>query len=174
VRCCAIGCLVVLLVLLIGLPILHITVLRPFIERTIYKQVQRSLEDVGQNSNYSYGMDTETITERQFNEDAQDAWAYIPGSSEGYIYLEQDRLRLEVKIYGVKVWAAADIRVNHRGEFVVKSIQMHWLLNVIFTESGLKREIANYANEKIVRPKGLSVLAFQVSEGQLFIAYESR
>jgi hypothetical protein len=173
-RCCAIGCLVVLVVLLIGLPILHIKVLRPIIEREIYKQVQKSLEDIAQNNNLYYGTDAETITERKFNEDAQDAWSYIPGSSEGHIYLQQDQIKLEVKIYGVKLWAAVDVRVNNRGQFVVKTIQMHWLLNAVFSESALKREIANYANEKIVRPKGLSVLAFQVTDGKLYIAYESR
>jgi hypothetical protein len=174
VRCCAIGCLVVLLVLLIGLPILHVAVLRPVIEREIYKQVQRSLKDVGENKDIYYGSDSETITERKFNEDAQDAWNYIPGSSEGHIYFQQDQIKIEVKIYGVKVWAAADIRVDNRSEFVVKSLKMHWLLHAVFTEDALKREIADYANEKILRPKGLSMLAFQVTEGKLFIAYEGR
>ena len=156
VRCCAFGCLVVLLVLLIGLPILHVTVLRPFIEREIYKQVQRSLKNVGEEENPYYGSDSETITERMFNEDAQDVWTYIPGSSDGYIYFQQDQIKLEVKMYGVKVWAAADVRVDNRGEFLVKSIQMHWLLHVVFSKDALKREIADYANEKILRPQGLS------------------
>jgi len=66
------------------------------------------------------------------------------------------------------------MRVNNRGEFVVKSMKMHWLLNVLFSESALKREIAQTINEKIVRPKGLFMLAFQVSEGKLFVAYEPR
>jgi hypothetical protein len=174
VRCCAIGCLLVLLVLLIGVPILHITVLRPIIEREIYKQVQKSLDNIAQNENYYYGLDTETITERKFNEDAKDAWNYIPGSSEGNISFQQDQIKFEVKIYGVKVWAAADVRVNSRGDFVVKSIKLHWLLNAVFTKSALKREIADFANEKIARPTGLNILAFQVSEGKLFIAYEGR
>jgi hypothetical protein len=132
VRCCAIGCLVVLLVLLIGLPILHVTVLRPIIEREIYKQVEKSLKNVGEDENPYYGSDSETITERKFNEDAQDTWNYIPGSSDGYIYFQQDQIKLEVKIYGVKVWAAADVRANNRGEFLVKSIKMHWLLHAVF------------------------------------------
>jgi hypothetical protein len=174
VRCCAIGCLVVLLVLLVGLPILHVTVIRPFIEREIYKQVQRSLENLSPGRTTYYGMDTETITERKFNDDAEGVWDYIPGSSEGHIYLLQDQIKLEVKIYGVKVWVAADVRVNNRGEFLVKSLKMHWLLNGLFTQDSLKREIANYANEKLVRPKGLNMLAFQVSDGKLFIAYEAR
>jgi hypothetical protein len=173
-RCCAVGCLVVLLVLLIGLPILHVTVLRPLIEKEIYKQVQNALEDVGQGQSSYYGIDTETITERKFNDDAEDVWLFIPGSSEGHIYLQQDQIKLEVKIYGVKVWAAADVRVNNRGEFLVKSIKMHWLLNAVFSQDGLKREIVNYANDKIIRPKGLNMLAFQVSDGKLFVAYEGR
>jgi hypothetical protein len=174
VRCCATGCLIVLLVLLIGLPVLHVTVLRPIIEREIYKQVQRSLKDVGQDKSIYYGSDTETITERKLNEDAVDAWDYIPGSSDGHIYLLQDQIKVEVKVYGVKVWAAADMGVDKRGEFVVKSLRMHWLLYVLFSEGALKGEIADYANEKILRPRGLSLLAFQVSEGKLFIAYEGR
>jgi hypothetical protein len=174
VRCCAVGCLVVLLVLLIGLPILHITVLRPLIEGAIYKQVSNSLEDVASSKNNYYGTDTESITERQLNDDAKSAWDYLPGSTDGHIYLQQDQIRLEAKFYGVKVWAAADMRVNNRGEFVVKSMKMHWLLNVLFSESALKREIAQTINEKIVRPKGLFMLAFQVSEGKLFVAYEPR
>jgi hypothetical protein len=174
VRCCAIGCLVVLLVLLIGLPILHVTVLRPIIEREIYKQVQKSLEDVNQDEDRYYGTDSETITERKLNGDAQDVWDYIPGSSDGYIYLQQDQIKLEVKIYGVKVWAAADMRVDNRGEFVVKSVQMHWLLHTLFSEGALKREIADYANDKVLRPNMLSLLAFQVNEGKLYIAYEGR
>ena len=173
VRCCAIGCLVVLIVSLIGLPILHVTVIRPFIEREIYKQVQRSLDKVSQ-SNDLYGTDTEIITESQLNQDAQDAWDYIPGSSDAYIYLTQDRIRLELKIYGVKVWASADLRVDSNGYFVVKSLKMSWLLNVLFSESALKREIANYANENIVQPRKLFVLAFQVTDGNLFIAYKTR
>jgi hypothetical protein len=174
VRCCAVGCLVVLLVLLIGLPILHVTVLRPLIEGAIYKQVSNSLEDVGSSNNIYYGTDTENITERQINDDAKSAWDYLPGSTDGHIYLQQDQIRLEVKFYGVNVWAAADLRVNNRGEFVIKSMKMHWLLNVLFSESALKRELAKTINEKIVRPKGLFMLAFQVSEGKLFVAYESR
>lgn len=174
VRCCAIGCLVVLLVLLIGLPILHVTVLRPIIEREIYKQVSKSLNNVVENNNNYYGTDTENITERQLNDDAADVWDYIPGSSDGHIYLEQDQIRLEVKIYGVKVWAAADLRVNNSGDFVIKSVKIHWLLHALFSEAALKREIVNDVNEKIVRPKGLFLLAFQVSEGRLFIAYEAR
>jgi hypothetical protein len=156
------------------LPVLHITVLRPIIEREIYKQVQKSLEDVAQTNDNYYGSDTETFTERQFNDDSQDVWGYIPGSSEGHIYLQQDQIKLEVKIYGVKVWAAADIRVNNRGEFVVKSIHMHWLLHAVFSERALKNEIADYANKKIVSPRGVYLLAFQVSDGKLFIAYETR
>jgi len=174
VRCCAVGCLVLLLVLLIGLPILHLTVLRPFIEGEIYKQVAKSLDDVGANEDAYFGSDTETITERKLNEDAQDAWDYIPGSSDGRLYLQQDLIRLEVKVYGVKVWAAADLRVDNRGEFVVKSIQMHWLLHLVFSEGALKRELADYANQKIIRANGLTLLAFQVTEGKLFLAYEGR
>jgi len=174
VRCCAIGCLVVLLVLLIGLPILHLTVLRPFIEGEIYKQVAKSLDDVGTGEDVYYGSDSEIITERQLNVDAQDAWDYIPGSSDGRLYLHQDQIRLEVKIYGVKVWASTDLRVDNRGELVVKSVKMHWLLHLVFSEGALKRELADYANQKIVRANGLTVLAFQVTEGKLFIAYEGR
>jgi zinc-ribbon domain len=174
VRCCAIGCLVVLLVLLIGLPVLHLTVLRPFIEGEIYKQVAKSLEDVGTGEDVYYHSDSEFITERQLNEDAKDAWDYIPGSSDGRLYLHQDQIRLEVKVYGVKVWATADLRVDNRGEFVVKSLKMHWLLHLVFSEGALKRELADYANQKIVRPNRLTVVAFQVTEGKLFIAYEAR
>lgn len=173
-RFCAIGCLVVLVVLLIGLPILHVTVLRPAIEREIYTQVQKSLAEVNQNPGNYYGTDTETITERQFNQDARDYWNYLPGASDGYIYFQQDQIKLDVRIYGIKVWAAGDIRVNNRGELVVKSVKMHWLLQVLFTEGGLKREIADYANTDILRPKGIYLLAFQVTDGNLYIAYEPR
>lgn len=173
-RCCSIGCLVVLVLLLIGLPILHVTVLRPAIEREIYRQVQSDLAGVNQGTGNYYGTDTETITERQFNQDARDYWNYIPGASDGYIYLLQDQVKLDVRIYGIKVWAAGDIRVNNNGEIVVKSVKMHWLLHVLFTEGGLKREIADYANTDILRPKGLYLFAFQVTDGKLYIAYEQR
>jgi hypothetical protein len=171
VRCCAFGCLFVLIVLLIGLPILHVTVLRPILEREIYKQVQKNVKV--ERSQF-YGADSETITERELNQDAQDAWVYIPGASNGNLTLQQDQIRLDVKIYGVKVWAAADIRVNTDGEFVVKSIKMHWLLHALFSEDALKREIAKVANEKYVQLNGLSVLAFQVTDHQVFIAYTER
>lgn len=174
VRCCAGGCLVVLLVLLVGLPILHVSLLRPAIEGEIYRQVDQSLADVGAEEDKYYGSDTETITERNINEETQDAWGDIPGSSDGYIYLQQDQIKLELKIYGVKTWAAADIRVNNRGEFLVKSIHMHWLLHLVFSEGALKREIADLTNEKVLRPRGITVLAFQVYEGKLFIIYEQR
>jgi hypothetical protein len=72
-----------------------------------------------------------------------------------------------------QTWAAADIRVNNR-EFLVKSIKMHWLLHLVFSEGALKREIADYANEKILRPRDISVQTFQVYEGQLMIMYEER
>jgi hypothetical protein len=170
-RCCAIGCLLTLLVLLIGLPVLHITVLRPIIEREIYKQVHKNVAE--EQGLYS-GADTEIITERQLNDDAHDFWYYLPGSSSGYITLQQDQFKLEVKIYGVKVWAAADIRVNTNGEIMVKSLKMHWLLHILFSEDALKREIADIANEKFVQPKGLYLLAFQVTNRLLFIAYEER
>jgi hypothetical protein len=174
VRCCAIGCLAFLLVLLIGLPILHVTLLRPIIEREIYKQVVRALKNVGGHEDNYYGSFSESIKEYEVNKNAQDAWSYIPGSSDGYIYLLQDQLKIEVKVYGVKVWSAADIRVNNDGEFLVKSIKMHWLLHALFSEDALKRDIAEIANEKLVRSRGLYLLAFQVSEGKLFIAYEGR
>ncbi len=81
-RFCAIGCLVLLVVLLIGLPILHVTVLRPAIERGIYTEVQKSLAEVNQTPGNYYGTDTETITESQFNQDARDYWHYLPGASD--------------------------------------------------------------------------------------------
>jgi hypothetical protein len=74
----------------------------------------------------------------------------------------------------VKVWAAADIRVNTNGELVVKSLKMHWLLHILFSENGLKREIEKIANEKFIQPDRLYLLAFQVTDRQLFIAYERR
>jgi hypothetical protein len=171
VRCCFVGCLFVLLVLLIGLPALHVFVLRPIIERAIYKQVHKNV--VVEKGDY-YGFYTETITERELNANAKDDWLYIPGASDGYLTLEQDQIKLEVKVYGVKVWAAADMRVNTSGELAVKSIKMHWLLHVLFSEDALKREITDVANEKFIQPNGLTLLAFQVTEGKIFIAYEGR
>ncbi len=173
VRCCAIGCLVVLVVLLIGLPILHVTLLRPFIEKQIYNQVQKSLADIVKTGEY-YGTDYETITERQLNNDAQDAWGYIPGSSEGHIYLLQDQIKIQLKFYGLLIWASADLRADNKGDFMVKSVKMNWLMNLIFSNGALKREIANFTNDKILNPNGLQLLAFQVTEGKLFIAYEQR
>lgn len=45
---------------------------------------------------------------------------------------------------------------------------------IIFSKKNLRKEIADYANEKIFQPKGLTLLAFQFSEGKLFIVYEGR
>jgi hypothetical protein len=173
VRCCAIGCLLTLLVLLIGVPVLHVLVLRPILERAIYKQVQKN---VAVEKGRYLGLHTVTVSERQLNADADDDdyWLYLPGASDGYLTLQQDQIRLEVKVYGVKVWAAADLRVNADGELVAKSIKMHWLLQVLFSEDGLKREITKLAAEKYIQPNGVKLLAFQVSEGKLFIAYEGR
>jgi hypothetical protein len=173
-RCCGIGCLVVLLVLGIGLPILHLTVIRPIIEREIFKQIEKQAANTFQPEVYEGGEDFEFWTENKFNDHMDDIWQDIPWTSDERVQLEQDMIAVEAKVFGLKLKLGADVRADGEGHIVIQSIKMNWPLKLVVSEAGLKKEIAKYVNENILDQARLALIAFQVTDGQLFLFYDGR
>jgi len=173
-RCCGAGCLVALLLVLIGLPLLHVTVVRPFFHTELTRQAMRIADESFDVEKYSGMARMATFTQSEVNTQATAFWQRTPGASNGRISLAQDLMAVDVTIYGLPLHAEADLRVNVGGEFVLRSFTMNWAMHLFFTEKDFQDILLNYLNEEILLRGNRHLRAFQVTDGQLFLMYEMR
>lgn len=174
-RCCGAGCLVLLLVVLIGVPVFHVTVLRPFIQKQFFQNLENSAGKVSTAQRYQGGQTFMTLTEQELNDELKGVWNQLPGAKDGRVSLKQDLIVVNFTWYfGVKVETSFDVSVDERGDVVVKSLTMNWPLHLACTPDALQAELAKVINEKVLRPNAVAIQAFQVVRGKVFVAYGER
>jgi hypothetical protein len=173
-RCCGAGCLAIILILLVGLPVLHVTLVRPALQRFLFQQIEARVGDIIETRSYTGDLYTEVLLEKGLTADLQKVWAEIPGASDGRLSLDQDQIILDLKVYGAQLHLACDVRVDRSGNLVVKSARTNLLMSLFFTEEGLKQGIGDYINDRLLKPNNLAFRAFQVVDGAIFMAYEQR
>jgi hypothetical protein len=103
-----------------------------------------------------------------------DIWQDITWTNDESIQLEQDMIVVQAKVFGLKLKLGADVRADGEGNIVIQSVKMNWPLRLVVSEAGMKKEIAKYINENILDEARLALIAFQVTDGQLFLFYDER
>ena len=173
---CAVGCLAALLILIIVIPIFHVLVLRPYIERQIIEYAINEANKYIEISEWNVDLTYANVSEDDLNDALEEIWQDIPiiTVQDGWVDFQQDLLVAGIKVFGIKFQVSVDIRVDADGGIVLKSIELDFPLNLFFTEAGLRDALENYANEEVIEPSNLEFKAFQVSDGELFVVYESR
>ena len=174
-RCCGYSALILLLLLLIGVPLLHLTVIRPFIQGELIKQATRIADDAFENEIYTASaLRTLKLTPAQVNETAQSFWKRTPGASGGRVTVQQDLLVVEVKVYGLPLQLQGDLRPDAEGNVVIKSFAMNGWMNVFFTPEALQQALSDYINVEVLRANRQALRAFQVTSGGILVVYEKR
>jgi hypothetical protein len=171
-RCCGVGCLVVLLVLLVGVPLVHTLLIRPSLEKSILDQARSLADKQVEPPVYGRGVDYDEVSEIQINDALEEVWDGIPGANNGRLQLEQDQVKLEVTVFGLPLQVSADIRVDDDGGIVINSLDANWVVNIFLTDDGLKKAITDYLNDEYFDRGKIELKALQVTDSKIFLVYE--
>jgi hypothetical protein len=173
-RCVGFGCLGTLIFLLVGVPLLYFFLARPPIERSLIGQIEERIGQTFTIAVYSGPAQTSAASQNKVNTLIQPFWDEKFSLKEGQITLTQDALRVETRWLFIPIEITADVRAGSNGALVVKSLQLNWPARLLFTPDSLSTAITRYVNDEILRPKNIFLLAFQVTDGDLFLAWRSR
>lgn len=170
----AIGCLVISLILLIGLPTAYIFLGRPLVEREIMDIAESTIEDNPVQAEYRGRIRNLTVDEDDINEEFELLWSEIPLIDRGSIELQQDSIVAAIEIISIPLQADVDIRVDDEGDVIIKDLNMNLPLSLIFQKRTLVDQIPYMINENYLREGNIAFRAFQVTEGEIFITFEER
>lgn len=173
-RCLGLGCLGVLLLVFVGVPLLYFFVIRTPIENALLQQIEDRVAQTFTIAIYSGETQTASISQNKANTLVTPLWDDKFGLKGGQIAFQQDAVVVQATWLSLPVEIRADLRVNDDGGLIVKSVNLNWVARLIFTPASLSMAITQYVNDEILRPKNFFLLAFQVTEGDLFLAYRSR
>jgi hypothetical protein len=173
-RCLGIGCLGILLLLLVGLPLLHFFVVRPPIERMLLEQIEDHIGQTFTIAIYSGPVQTVSVSQNRANTLLAPLWSESFALKDGQVTFDQDALHLETYWLFLPIEISGDFRVDGNGGLLVKSLALNWPARLLFTPESLSAAITRYVNDEILRPKNFFLLALQVTEGDLFLAYRAR
>jgi hypothetical protein len=164
----------VLIFLLVGVPLLHFFVIRPPLERALIKQIEERVGQAFTIPVYSGEAQWASFSQNKVNTLLEPLWDEKFALKEGQVAFQQDALILTARWLNIPIEVTADFRVDGNGGLIVKSLAMNWPARLLFTPESLSAAIVRYVNDDILRPKNFFLLAFQVTEGDLFLAYRSR
>jgi hypothetical protein len=169
-RGCVLIALVVIVLLLAGLTVLHLLVIRPMVQRNITRTVEGYLDDIVIKLDYSARTHTETIDQEKIDDAVDDLRLSTSYLSLDRVLLEQDRISANLQLFGsVNLEYSFDVRVNGRGEIVLKDAHYPVINGLIFEPDYLTTWLENSLNEKL-EDASHRIRAIQITDGEMFIA----
>ncbi|MFZ6027046.1 MAG: hypothetical protein ACOYYS_04955 [Chloroflexota bacterium] len=173
-RCLGFGCVGLLVFFGVLLPAIYFLGLRMPIQEALIRQIEEAVGKTFVVPIYSGPEQTISISQQKVNVLVEPLWANLRGMKDGEVAFSQDELLLKGRWLFLPIEVRTDLRVDGKGNLVVKSLRLNWAANLLFSSAGLSNALTDYVNEEILRPKNLSLLALQLTEGDLFLAYEER
>lgn len=170
----SLGCIGLLLVAIIGLSLAHIFLLRPFIQREVFQLLKKEVRNSIEIKEYQGRLGTSSIPQKDIEDKLDEIWGQIPGLKKGSIEFQQDDIILSAVIYGIRFHLEADLRCDSDGNLLIKTFQTNRALRLIFAEKDLKGFIQDLVNDEIIDQGNIKLKALQVTEEEIFIAFEAR
>lgn len=169
-RGCVWIALAVIVLLLIGSRLLHVLVIRPMVQRNITRMVDGYLDDVTIKLDYSARTHTEVIDQEKLDGAVEDLRLSTSFLSLDRVLLEQDRLTAKVRLLdSLNLDYSFDVRVNGKGEIVLKDAEYPPINELIFEPDYLTTWLENTMNEKLA-DTSQQLKAIQITDGEMFVA----
>lgn len=169
-RGCVLITLVVIVVLLAGLTVLHLLVIRPMVQRNITRTVDGYMDDIVIRLDYSTRTHTEVIDQEKLDDAVDDLRLSTSYLSLDRVLLEQDRITAKLRLFrSVNLEYSFDVRVNGRGEIVLKDAHYPLINGLIFESDYLTTWLEKTLNEKL-EDASHRIRAIQITDGEMFIA----
>lgn len=170
-----IGCLGVMVLVFLSLPIVHLLLLRPAIERVIIDEAIRIAEiTAAESEEYSGPIGWGVISESELDAGVSELRTLAPFVQRGDVNLEQDRVLVTLEVSELPLQIGFDPRADGGGNLLVRSIGMNLPVRMLLSEEALRGLIEEIANRFLLRESNLRLLAIQVNEGEIFVVFEGR
>lgn len=161
-------------VIAVAVTVLYVFAIRPPLESYLLEQVLASLEDLEPTGPYEGGVNYLEVTEQFANDAIQ-----VPPSMQGIlrsvrVSFEQDRASLALDILGLQAQISADASTTAEGDILVHDARATGLAWLVFSPATIEDRLTGYLNRQLLRPANIRLLALQISQDQVWLAYESR
>lgn len=169
-RGCVWIALALIVVLLVGLTVLHLLVLRPMIQRNITRMVDGYMDDIVIKLDYSARTHTEVIDQEKLDDAVDHLRLTTSYLSLDRVLLKQDRITAKLRLFGsLNLEYSFDVRVNGRGEILLKDADYPAINGLIFDPDYLTTWLENTLNEKL-EDANQQIKAIQITDGEMFVA----
>lgn len=153
---------------------LYVFAARPPLESYLLEQVLASLEDLEPTGPYEGGVNYLELTERFANDAIQ-----VPPSMRGIlrsvrVSFEQDRASLTLDVLSLQAQISADASATADGDVLVHDARARGLAWLVFSPATIEDRLAGYLNRQLLHPANIRLLAVQITEDRVWLAYESR
>ena len=169
-RGCVWIALAVIVVALVGLTVLHLLVIRPMVQRNITRMLDGYMDDVVIKLDYPGQYYIEVIDQDKLDDAVDDLRLSTSFLSLDRVLLEQDLLTAKLRLFGsLNLDYSFDVRVNGKGEIVLKDAEYPAINGLIFEPDYLTTWLENTLNEKLA-DASQQLKAIQITDGEMFVA----
>lgn len=172
------GCLIyffVFLILFVSGITSYLLLARPYFEDQLLSQLDNFISDGFHETEYQGGVKVVSISEDDVTDfietlNIQSEWVSIDG-----VKFEQDDIILMVSVINrFQIEYHFDCRVDSSGNIVIKKATLPIVNHLLFKKSSFINSTDSLVNEYFLEKGNIKLLSIQVTEGQVFYAYDSR
>jgi hypothetical protein len=164
----------VLVVFLIALAALHLTLLRPAVEESLYDVLRPALISLIDVAKPRQGYECNSLSEKGMSDKlAQSLGDTVRTASVG-VEFGEDTVTASAEIGNQVAWVEAEPVRTEDGYLELRSLRISGLLQLIVSPGGLREFVQEFVNSDILDVGKMRITEFELVEGKLSICVVDR
>ncbi len=168
--------LLVLVIALVILAGLHVVLVRPAVEETLFDLVRPNLDTLVEPEVFrGRAEDCETVTARNINNDIANSLRDSPFTGQIEVQLDQEMFMVMAELGSIS--ASIDTRpvvMPEDGLVELDDFSVNWLMRLIFSKNGLRTFAENYINNDILKDGRMWLQEVAIENGEMTICVTPR
>jgi tetratricopeptide (TPR) repeat protein len=169
-----VGGLAVLAVFLIALAVLHLTLLRPAVEESLYDVLRPALVSLVDVAQPRQGYECNSLSEKGMNDKLAQALGDTVRSASVGVDFGEDTLIASAEMGGQLVEVEAEAARTEDGYLELLDLRTSGLLRLIVSQGGLQEFVQEFVNSDILDVGKMRITEFELTEGKLSICVVDR
>jgi hypothetical protein len=169
-----VGGLAVLVVFLIALALLHLTLLRPAVEASLYDVVRPALVSLVDVKSPRGGLECDSLSDKGMNDKLREALGDTARTASVGVHFGEDTVIASAEIGGQLVEVEVEPAKTDDGYLALLNLRSSGLLRLIVSQRGLQEFVEGFVNDEILEVAKMRITEFELVEGKLSICVVDR
>jgi tetratricopeptide (TPR) repeat protein len=169
-----VGGLAVLVVFLVALAVLHLTLLRPAVEESLYDVVRPALASMVDVKPPRGGHECDSLSDKGMNDKLSDALGDTARTANVGVEFWGDTLSASAEIGGQLVEVEVEPARTEDGYLELLDLRTSGLLRLIVSQGGLQEFVEEFVNQDILDAGNMRISEFELVEDKLSICVVDR